>query len=118
MTGPHTSSMCLLYGAFAAGLNHACAVGQDGSVYCWGSDGADTLGFHQPVVVAHPRPRRVATLSEVVDIAAGALETCAIKQDHTVWCWGENTSGALGGGFASDESAKPIEVKFAERGQE
>jgi alpha-tubulin suppressor-like RCC1 family protein len=97
----------------AAGHDHACGVSEDGSVYCWGDDGADALGFHQRVLVPNPIPRKLNGLTDVVDIAAGTLDTCAIKQDHTVWCWGENTSGALGGGFASDESAKPVEVKFA-----
>jgi alpha-tubulin suppressor-like RCC1 family protein len=35
-------------------------------------------------------------LSGVVDVSAGYRHTCALRDDTTVWCWGDNTNGELG----------------------
>jgi hypothetical protein len=96
----------------AAGEAHACGLGDDGFVYCWGDDGADQLGFEEHLEVPNPIPRKVDGVSDVVDVTAGTWDTCALKRDHTVWCWGENSLGALGAGFSSEESAKPLQVQF------
>src|SRR5580658_6618813 len=29
-------------------------------------------------------------------ITAGALHTCGLRLDHTLWCWGRNDEGQLG----------------------
>jgi alpha-tubulin suppressor-like RCC1 family protein len=34
----------------------------------------------------------------VTAIAAGLYHTLALKDDHTVWAWGENGEGAVGNG--------------------
>jgi len=36
-------------------------------------------------------------------IELGAFHTCAIKQDGSLWCWGNNEFGQLGVGILSDE---------------
>ncbi|MDB4962923.1 MAG: protein alpha-tubulin suppressor [Myxococcales bacterium] len=33
-------------------------------------------------------------------VAAGGDETCAIKDDDTLWCWGANADGQIGDGTA------------------
>ena len=48
-------------------------------------------------------------------IAAGANHTCAIAQDDTVWCWGDNAVGQLGNtdftlNSADSFSVNPIQV--------
>jgi alpha-tubulin suppressor-like RCC1 family protein len=34
---------------------------------------------------------------------------CAIKTDHTLWCWGDNGFGQLGDGTTTD-SPVPVQV--------
>ena len=43
-------------------------------------------------------------------MTAGHQTTCAATVDHAVYCWGRNTSGQLGRGFASSHEAVPALV--------
>jgi hypothetical protein len=45
-----------------------------------------------------------ACTNDVVDVAAGGNGACAVLGDGTVWCWGENTVGAVGVGSAGDDT--------------
>jgi alpha-tubulin suppressor-like RCC1 family protein len=42
-------------------------------------------------------------------IVAGGLTTCAIKADHTLWCWGDNLGGQIGDG-TTVEKHTPVPV--------
>ncbi|HEX8108502.1 MAG TPA: hypothetical protein VF516_12300, partial [Kofleriaceae bacterium] len=94
--------------AIAGGDEHTCALGSDGSVWCWGHNNVGQLGngstsdFHAPVAVSN--------LSDATAIASGAAHTCAIRADHSVVCWGHNDDGQLGNGASNDQSApSPID---------
>lgn len=83
----------------SAGGSFACALGENGYVWCWGSNQAAELGADEALVSdfgAHATPLRVKALSDVVRISAGYLMACAVKEDGTVWCWGANDFGQLG----------------------
>ena len=46
-------------------------------------------------------------------IAAGELHTCAIADDDSVWCWGDNNFGQLGdSNFLDEKYLFPIEVNI------
>ena len=34
--------------------------------------------------------------SDWAAVTAGEDHTCAVKTDHSLWCWGYNSSGQLG----------------------
>lgn len=95
--------------AIGAGVSHACAVRDDGTAWCWGSNNFGQLGDGSttdrdaPVQVAAPG------LPKLVAIAGGLEHTCAVGADKTVWCWGHNNVGQLGNGSTSDEHA-PVAV--------
>jgi alpha-tubulin suppressor-like RCC1 family protein len=44
--------------------------------------------------------------SFATNVSAGADHTCAVKTDHTIWCWGNNLNGQLGIG-TTDAAAHP-----------
>ncbi len=81
----------------AAGYMHSVALLSNGTVVAWGSNQFGELG---PDVVTgtgkYPTPVPIPGLTDVVDIAAGASYTLALKSDGTVWSWGANIYGQLG----------------------
>jgi hypothetical protein len=90
---------------------HTCALLEGGEMMCWGHNdygqiGDGTSGDSKSVPVS------VAGLpSAVVSMAVGALHACALLENSTVWCWGNNAMAELGIGFVSDEgSPVPVEV--------
>lgn len=83
------------------GHAHGCALTSAGTVRCWGWNGGGQLGDGgfmsrvQPLFVIDATGTQ---LSNVTRVVAGAKRSCAIRDDGAAFCWGDNTSGALGGG--------------------
>jgi len=90
--------------SISAGAYHTCAVLDDGSVKCWGSnadgilglgdlenrgDDSDEMGDNLPSV-------DLGTERTALSISAGGYHTCAVLDDGSVKCWGENYYGQLG----------------------
>lgn len=65
----------------------------DGTAWCWGRGESGSIG--NGVTSNQLTPVQVNTLTNVTNIDAGLINTCAIKSDNTLWCWGYNTSGQL-----------------------
>ncbi|RZU52854.1 alpha-tubulin suppressor-like RCC1 family protein [Krasilnikovia cinnamomea] len=80
----------------ATGDRHACAVAGGAAVWCWGA----TPGA--PATL----PAAVPGLSGVTALAAGGATTCAVAAG-SVWCFGDGSSGQLGG---PTSSATPVKV--------
>ncbi|HOW51512.1 MAG TPA: hypothetical protein PLV42_05645 [bacterium] len=82
-----------------AGSGHVCGVEYDGLIYCWGNNEYGQLGRGD--VENDETPRTVqdpdATLPWIT-VAAGTLHTCGLKSDGRLYCWGNNSNGALGVG--------------------
>ena len=78
----------------AIGFDHSCALHLDGRVSCWGSndygqtgqDVAASSTCHQSRCT--PRPLPVSGIDRVVSVFTGGFQTCAIRDDRSVWCWG------------------------------
>ncbi len=92
-----------IWQAIAIGDFHGCAIGADGSAWCWGGGGSSgRLGTGGTVDVFEPSPSRVDTAGSLLDtwqaIAAGDLHTCAIAAGGSAWCWGLDGEGRLGNG--------------------
>jgi alpha-tubulin suppressor-like RCC1 family protein len=88
--------------SLAVGYNHNCALMQDRSVRCWGSSRFGQLGRadDQPVGVSPgsmpPRATWFATDGVVQLVSDGTNQTCVMRENQRVYCWGLNTYGELG----------------------
>ena len=47
--------------------------------------------------------------TSTLKLASGATHSCAIRADHSLWCWGSNIYGELGNG-TTDSSLSPIRI--------
>ncbi|MCC7440627.1 MAG: hypothetical protein IT285_03275 [Bdellovibrionales bacterium] len=88
------------------GSAHACALGTEGEVHCWGENTLGQLGAEGGVdcppedtlsLRCSARPLRVKGLpGPAVQVSTGTHFTCALLADGAVWCWGMNAYGQLG----------------------
>src|SRR5258706_1163535 len=51
--------------------------------------------------------------SDWLTVVASTEQTCAIKVDHTLWCWGDNNAGEVGIASSTSEIAVPTQVGTA-----
>lgn len=97
------------------GHAHSCVLTESRRVRCWGWNGAGQLGDggfasrSQPLFVLDETG---AQLSGVERLVAGARRTCAVTntQPRAAYCWGDNTSGALGAGPTPGQVPNAVKV--------
>lgn len=90
----------LLLRQVSVGDAHACAIADDNSAYCWGSNINGQLGNNSLVNSSTPVP--VSGGHTYRAIAVGERHTCAIGTDNLIYCWGRNDKGQLGNFFVSN----------------
>ena len=89
----------------AVSEDHSCAIKDDGTVRCWGSNGHGGLGIGSFGGTAKS-PQATNSLGVgryAIDITVGASagntafgHSCALLDDGSVVCWGRNNKGQLG----------------------
>jgi len=89
--------------AISIGNDHICAVLDDASVKCWGSNDWGQLGIDNTNSMGDNSSEmalltgiNLGTGRTATAIAAGNSFTCAVLDDASVKCWGRNSSGQLG----------------------
>jgi len=78
----------------SAGLRHACAAMDDGTVRCWGYNGSGSIGPAVAVNSTQTTPVTVTGITTATQVEAGYASTCAILSTGALQCWG--TGGGLG----------------------
>lgn len=96
--------------ALAVGDAHACAILDNNTVKCWGANTSGQLGLGDVTT----RGLSIADMGDSLPIvalgtgrtakaiAAGSSHTCAILDNDTLKCWGENGNGQLGRDSTTD----------------
>lgn len=79
----------------AAGAAHACAIVANDGVWCWGNNETAQLGTNPSAVPSSADPLLVPNLTDVTEIAAGAVHSCALASG-ALYCWGNNFRAELG----------------------
>ena len=93
------------------GSSHACALGADRKVVCWGANYSGQLGFPPDrdgasVDEERATPVVVAGLPPVVDLVVGAYGACALTVGDDLWCWGSHP-----GGSADHSAPAPVRLR-------
>jgi len=83
------------------GERHCLAIKTNGTLWVWGANGNGQLGLADNLFSGKNIPTQVGTGSNWKLISAGRNFTLAIKNDGTIWSWGQNDFGQLGNGFSS-----------------
>jgi alpha-tubulin suppressor-like RCC1 family protein len=95
--------------AAAADGQHICVLTRSGDVKCWGHNADGQLGngstesAYAPVDVTGLDGKATA-------ISVGLMHSCAVLENGTVQCWGDNEYGKLGDGTTESRLA-PVSVR-------
>jgi alpha-tubulin suppressor-like RCC1 family protein len=94
--------------SISAGLNHTCALLDNGSATCWGNNSNGKLGngFSSGT---YSTPNAVSGLGAIKTLSAGRTHTCAVLDNGSATCWGNNSNGQLGDGTTT-QSTSPVAV--------
>jgi alpha-tubulin suppressor-like RCC1 family protein len=102
--------------SISVGGKHPCAIGEAGDVYCWGENAADQCGYDHlkaPGWEDVPVPLQVAGVTGgMIAVSLGDEHTQALRDDGSVYAWGDNTYGELGNGMKGPSSFTPVKVNL------
>ena len=93
----------------AAGSAHTCGVQTDGRLRCWGANDVGELGNGTEDSAVTPVPT-IYDDTHWSRVATGGRDTCAVRDDGAVWCWGENGAGQLAIDLPTFEEPAPTPV--------
>jgi alpha-tubulin suppressor-like RCC1 family protein len=92
--------------AIAAAPGHVCAIVEGGALYCWGDSDHGELGYGNTEALGDDETPASAGPVDIggaaVQIAAGENQTCAVRSDGALLCWGNNNNGELGYGHTDN----------------
>jgi alpha-tubulin suppressor-like RCC1 family protein len=80
---------------FQAGWFHTCYLTVSGRVSCWGKNQEGELGNASNISLAEP-VSPVTMDKDVRMLAVGGQESCTVRDDDQVYCWGRNNYGQIG----------------------
>jgi alpha-tubulin suppressor-like RCC1 family protein len=96
---------------------HSLGIRTDGSLWAWGID-TDALGIGArgtrptPIPISnsggHPIPIRVGTDYDWAHIEVGDSHSIGIKEDGSLWTWGNNSGGQLGLGDVGNTTSRAV----------
>jgi len=74
----------------AVGGRHTCALFNDGTAKCWGDNGYGQTGNDQTDGLILAKDSQTLPFRNIQQIVAGMYHTCALFNDGTGKCWGNN----------------------------
>lgn len=85
--------------SISAGDQHTCGVLETGSLWCWGDFFFGKLGIGD-VDESQLVPRGVGADEDWASVGAFRDHSCGLRDDASLWCWGDNILDQLGLGGA------------------
>jgi alpha-tubulin suppressor-like RCC1 family protein len=99
--------------AIDAGFEGTCAITDDGAAWCWGRNLSGEVG--DGTTEDRFEPTRVTGLpGPAVGISRGHAHACAVLDNGSGWCWGDNVVGELGNGRPTGSAAtesRPVRIE-------
>ena len=89
LTAPAKVAGSVVWDRFTPGYYNACGISTAGALYCSGYDGDGGIGDGPATDSSTNRPKRVGTSSGWGGVTVGYYNTCAVKTDHSGYCWGD-----------------------------
>jgi|GEM_PF-2535720 len=95
--------------AIATGFAHSCAILDDNSLKCWGANSSGQLGYGDFSARLTPSasPINLGEGRTAKAISLGSYHSCALLDNNSIKCWGNNSEGQLGYGDKLQRSAPP-----------
>jgi alpha-tubulin suppressor-like RCC1 family protein len=75
-----------------------CGLTLTGKAFCWGVVVGSEPGDGGPVLFSEEAPVEVGPSLTFTELAVGDRHACGVTPGGTAWCWGANSTGALGDG--------------------
>ena len=108
-----STALATPFAAVVAGDEHTCGLTTGSGAVCWGANGDGQAG--DGTAFAYRPPVAVAGLqSGVLALAANGSHSCALLNTSSVVCWGNNSTGQLGDGGASERRVPVAVVGLSE----
>ena len=83
----------------AADYGKTCAITDNSSLYCWGSNTHGALGYGDQLITTQTTPRWVDLGGNgAVAVDVGDMNVCSILNNGSLYCWGSDAYGQLGRG--------------------
>ncbi len=81
----------------SSGGQHSVALKSDGTLWSWGAGHSGQLGTGTALSSTTPL-QEMTQATDWISISSGGAHTVALKQEGTLWVWGNNFYGRLGTG--------------------
>ena len=95
--------------SISAGRSSTCGIKQDGTLWCWGVNDQGQVGDGNGGYGAKSTiPVQVGT-DKWLNVIATGNQNCGLKQDSTLWCWGQNHYGQIGDGTIINRMS-PVQI--------
>ncbi len=119
-----------------AGERHTCGLQNDNSLWCWGDNSRGQTGAPQATTMPDPAdpsktitvpafyPATVITPQQEVlngrwlDVDLGSNFTCGIRDDRTLWCWGDNLYKQLTSAVPASSMFVPYKIQSSPEWQQ
>ncbi|MBI5417584.1 Ig-like domain-containing protein [Candidatus Poribacteria bacterium] len=95
--------------AIAAGEGFSLAMKSNGALWAWGKNYSGQLGFGT-INKNIPMTKKFGAFNDWMFIACGNKHSIGIREDNTLWTWGDNSYGQLGYGYNGGKVNTPIQV--------
>ncbi|MBL0226589.1 MAG: carboxypeptidase regulatory-like domain-containing protein [Geobacteraceae bacterium] len=98
----------------AAGADHSLGIKTNGSLWTWGNNGSGQLGCGVSCDKNVLRPQEILSGTLWSAVTGGNSHSAGIRQDGSLWTWGDNYLGQLGSGEGGAQ-ASPLGVASGTR---